>query len=182
MNQYHRKAMNDRHQRPSYPLRMSDELRTALEDEAKKGNRSLHAEIIKRLETSLKLPEHLDGLEEAFNVVSEGYDKADGLVRNMLKLYEIQKTLSDQQQDVIDNLLRALPDLSGENGQDQEKQSKAPAQPRKPHMQLTDPVDQIRAAYEEVKPRGPATPTIPGVNAPKRGLGSKPKTSKKTPT
>ena len=45
-------TMTDRHQQKPYPLRMPDELRTRLEDASKKGSRSLHAEIIARLEAS----------------------------------------------------------------------------------------------------------------------------------
>ena len=43
-------------QRPSYPLRMPDELRAKLEEEAKHIGRSLHAEIVARLEQSLDGP------------------------------------------------------------------------------------------------------------------------------
>ncbi len=45
--------MNDRHQTKPYPLRMSDELRAKLEEEAKGMGRSLNAEILARLEASL---------------------------------------------------------------------------------------------------------------------------------
>lgn len=47
--------MEDRHQIAPYPLRMSAELRKRLEDEAQKGNRSLNAEIVQRLEWALEL-------------------------------------------------------------------------------------------------------------------------------
>ncbi len=48
----HRSAMNDRHQIAPYPIRMPQELRERLEQAAKDGNRSLHAEIVARLHQS----------------------------------------------------------------------------------------------------------------------------------
>nr|WP_288356600.1 Arc family DNA-binding protein [uncultured Pseudomonas sp.] len=44
--------MSDRHSISPYPIRMPAELREHLEKSAKDGNRSLHAEIISRLEAS----------------------------------------------------------------------------------------------------------------------------------
>ncbi|MGH8436877.1 MAG: Arc family DNA-binding protein [Pseudomonas sp.] len=46
--------MSDRHAISPYPLRMPDALRTALESSAKEVGRSLHAEIIARLERTLQ--------------------------------------------------------------------------------------------------------------------------------
>lgn len=46
--------MSDRHQQKPYPLRMPDDLRYKLEIAAQDGNRSLHSEIVSRLEGSLK--------------------------------------------------------------------------------------------------------------------------------
>ncbi|MDL5036855.1 Arc family DNA-binding protein [Comamonas sp. Y6] len=40
-----------------YPLRMPDDLRSRLEEAATQGNRSLHAEIVSRLEQSLERSE-----------------------------------------------------------------------------------------------------------------------------
>lgn len=48
--------MNDRHQQKPYPLRMSDELRGRLEEAAENGNRSLHSEIVARLQKSFEEP------------------------------------------------------------------------------------------------------------------------------
>lgn len=48
--------MNDRHQIAPYPIRMPAELRAQLEDAAKAGNRSLHAEIIARLQSTFAAP------------------------------------------------------------------------------------------------------------------------------
>lgn len=46
--------MKDRHAITPYPIRMPPELRTQLEEAAKGGNRSLHAEIIARLQASFE--------------------------------------------------------------------------------------------------------------------------------
>ena len=46
--------MSDRHTISPYPLRMPEELRVALESEAKEMGRSLHAEIVARLERTLR--------------------------------------------------------------------------------------------------------------------------------
>ena len=44
--------MNDRHAISPYPIRMPPDLRQKLETEAETGNRSLHAEIVARLQAS----------------------------------------------------------------------------------------------------------------------------------
>ncbi|MCF5725499.1 Arc family DNA-binding protein [Pseudomonas syringae] len=44
--------MNDRHAISPYPVRMPNELRKRLDESARNGSRSLHAEIISRLEES----------------------------------------------------------------------------------------------------------------------------------
>lgn len=45
--------MSDRHSISPYPLRMPENLRSALEEASQKVGRSLHAEILARLESSL---------------------------------------------------------------------------------------------------------------------------------
>jgi len=42
----------DRHQAPSYPLRMPDQLKSKVQSAAEKSGRSLHAELLHRIETS----------------------------------------------------------------------------------------------------------------------------------
>lgn len=45
----------DRHQAPSYPLRMPDDLKARVANSAQANNRSLHAELLVRLEESFRL-------------------------------------------------------------------------------------------------------------------------------
>jgi len=47
--------MEEKPRTTPYPLRMSDALRTRLEQAAQASSRSLHAEIVTRLETSFSL-------------------------------------------------------------------------------------------------------------------------------
>ncbi|WP_152690447.1 Arc family DNA-binding protein [Pseudomonas fluorescens] len=56
--------MTDRHQISPYPIRMPAELRDQLEESARKGSRSLHAEIISRLTASFS-PRTLDDVHTA---------------------------------------------------------------------------------------------------------------------
>ena len=46
------RAMADRHQAPSYPLRLPEDLKARVEESAKAQGRSLNAEIIARLQAS----------------------------------------------------------------------------------------------------------------------------------
>ncbi|WP_313105032.1 Arc family DNA-binding protein [Stutzerimonas nitrititolerans] len=51
--------MNDRHAISPYPIRMPQEIRDHLEERAKKAGRSLHAEIMQRLEATIALDEFM---------------------------------------------------------------------------------------------------------------------------
>lgn len=51
--------MNDRHTISPYPIRMPKRIRDVLEDRAKTGGRSLHAEILQRLEATIALDEYM---------------------------------------------------------------------------------------------------------------------------
>ena len=46
--------MTDRHQKPSYPLRMPDELRSIIKARATRNRRSMNAEIVLMLESALQ--------------------------------------------------------------------------------------------------------------------------------
>lgn len=94
--------MTDRHQQKPYPLRMPDELRTRLEEAAQIGSRSLHAEIIARLQSSLEQslpapenaksykmsPDFLDELEKLLDAKLQGvtaiFDTGEGLKKDTL--------------------------------------------------------------------------------------------------
>ena len=54
--------MEEKPRTTPYPLRMPDELRAQLEDAAKNGSRSLHAEIVARLQESFDAPPARSGL------------------------------------------------------------------------------------------------------------------------
>jgi hypothetical protein len=54
--------MTDKRHAGQYPIRPSAELRSKLEAAARAGGRSLHAEIIGRLEASFQTSETVDGL------------------------------------------------------------------------------------------------------------------------
>jgi len=51
--------MNEKKQQTAYPLRMPKETRQLLENSAKEGGRSLHAEIIQRLQATIDLDEFM---------------------------------------------------------------------------------------------------------------------------
>lgn len=147
--------MKDRHAITPYPIRMPPELRTQLEEAAKEGNRSLHAEIIARLQASFEpsiaesefhatskvTHTHIDNdlLEEA---AERGAEKA---IRGIILLAD-EAHKSEASPDYLTYALRMI------KGQDKDG----------------NPIQHNR----------PRTPLIPGANAPKRGLGSAPKPAK----
>lgn len=49
----------------------------------------------------------VDDLAEAYKAVDAGHDQKDALLEKMSKLYEAQKIVSDQQQHIIDQLVKA---------------------------------------------------------------------------
>lgn len=70
--------MADRHQAQAYPLRLPDELKSRIAEEAKASGRSLNAEIVARLEGSLE--QRQDG-------------KVDPAHRALIALTEMQTTI-----------------------------------------------------------------------------------------
>lgn len=62
--------MNDRHQISPYPIRMPHHLREQLEAAATEGNRSLHAEIVARLQASFERDESEEREFEAWREVA----------------------------------------------------------------------------------------------------------------
>lgn len=109
---------SDRHTISPYPIRMSAELRSRLEESAKKGARSLHAEIISRLEESFT-PRTLDDIEAARPAQLER-ELADLSIQSYHLTYElsfVQKQID--QAKTNDEKLRLIDradDLSGRIG------------------------------------------------------------------
>lgn len=66
----------DRHQKKPYPLRMPDKLREDLELSASAGNRSLHAEIVARLQQSFNLePMKETKRDELVKLINDAIDE-----------------------------------------------------------------------------------------------------------
>ena len=95
-NNIHNKHMEDRHkQKLSYPLRMPDDLRSKLEDEANKIGRSLHAEILHRLEKSFAkdvvAPIKHQSLDDALEAVGEEFKRQSNiLIESLFKKHGVQ--------------------------------------------------------------------------------------------
>lgn len=92
--------MTDRHKYPPYSLRLPEDLRDFLEEEAKKNGRSLHSEIIFRLEataratrsTRLKLSGNsLDTAAETFLLMGELVKRMDDLVKAGVEIIDTAK-------------------------------------------------------------------------------------------
>lgn len=62
---------SDRHSIAPYPLRLAPDLRGSLEESAKKGGRSLHAEIVSRLEKSFNPITDEGDVLQAVRAISE---------------------------------------------------------------------------------------------------------------
>lgn len=74
----HNTFMADRHQAPSYPLRMPSDLKEQVAESAKRNRRSLHAEIISRLTQSfLNPPDALELHQEKRHLQAriDGYER-----------------------------------------------------------------------------------------------------------
>lgn len=95
-NELHNSNMTDERITP-YPLRMSQELRDLLESEAKDHKRSLHSEIINRLEKSFTEGHTLVKIFESSNKENVQYiDKKlllDDLNKTVIQLSEFIKLL-----------------------------------------------------------------------------------------
>lgn len=87
--------MNDRHVISPYPIRMPVELRRRLEDSAKAGSRSLHAEIISRLEESVS-PQ--DSAVERLQRAGNSKAKVDPQLESLLSSFVSQIELEIQRQ------------------------------------------------------------------------------------
>lgn len=172
--------MSDDELQTRITLRLPASLHGDLTAAAAISNRSMNAEIVQRLETSFRLSGLVGDLQDAYKIVDEGCDEKNKLMQRMVNLYEAQKQLSDQQQAIIEHLFKALPELRDQADQQSRMAMKTADQPKNAGMHLSDAAVFLRAVYakSEVEHPGPATPSIPGVNAPKRGLGAAPKSEK----
>ena len=85
---------------------MPPELRQSLEDAAREGSRSLHAEIIARLDQSFKISARLGATASALDTLGAGQQAGDRLTSKLIELYEAQAALSGLQQGIIDELLK----------------------------------------------------------------------------
>ncbi|WP_426715610.1 Arc family DNA-binding protein [Chromobacterium violaceum] len=98
--------MNDRHTIQPYPLRLQRELRAELEAAAKDNGRSLHSEIVQRLEQSFRSPVEQTG---------EGGNPAlpEELAPVIQRLaFELAEAVQDIQEL---RMTKALPPKSGKN-------------------------------------------------------------------
>lgn len=78
--------MNDRHQISPYPIRMPHHLREQLEAAATEGNRSLHAEIIARLQHSFETRDAAIAQETVgavLKTLTRAIDHANALARRL---------------------------------------------------------------------------------------------------
>lgn len=93
-----------------FVVRLPDGMRDRIKAEADNNKRSMNAEIIARLEQSLKLPAMVDRIMESFKTIDAGHNEKDALMARMAEMIEAQKLLSDQQENIINQLLKAMPD------------------------------------------------------------------------
>lgn len=85
---------------------MPPELRQSLEDAAREGSRSLHAEIIARLDQSFKISARLGATASALDALGASQQAGDQLTAKLIEIYEAQAALSKLQQGIIDELLK----------------------------------------------------------------------------
>jgi len=107
--------MNESKQFPStvadkFVVRFPDGMRDRIKEAAEANNRSMNAEIVARLQHSFQLPAKIDSIMDDYRVVDAGHDQKDAMLEQITRLYEEMKAVSDQQQHIINHLLKALPD------------------------------------------------------------------------
>lgn len=118
--------MNDRHQAPSYPLRMPPELKERMAESAKLSGRSLHAEIITRLQQSFNLEPMKDAKrDDLVKLVNE-------LVDHKLAMFSTP-TASAPSRGAVDPADKSVLDLLGDLESDSKK-SNALRKERKDQM------------------------------------------------
>jgi len=109
----HGAKMNDRHSISPYPIRMPQEMRDHLEESAKKGGRSLHAEIMQRLDSTIALDdfmaEHRAGTyAEALDMLQSVWADNDRLADNGEQTFGAAYAIIDKLLDEkLDDLYRS---------------------------------------------------------------------------
>jgi len=78
--------MTDRHSVHPYPLRLTPELREELERHAKDAGRSLHAEIIRRIEASIASERHQVDMATAMTDPATRKAAVEGLLDEMIAM------------------------------------------------------------------------------------------------
>ncbi|MFC3338819.1 Arc family DNA-binding protein [Paracandidimonas soli] len=163
--------MKDRHPITPYPIRMPPELRDALEKASAAGNRSLHAEIISRLEQTF-MPNSISS--EALTQLAA--DLAEARFREHLHSIKMQNV-----SEILDELFREIErrELTDELSDavsgfyDLEKLANTT---RTSHQDMWSKHFELQSQMKEALEKLEASTSDA---APKRGLGSKPKTPKK---
>lgn len=91
--------MSDRHTITPYPLRLPPELKTRVEEVAKKNNRSFNAEVASRLEASFT-PQAVIPTENAAPIPPDQFDRLVGaLAEKTVKL--LLEAKEDQMAEVV---------------------------------------------------------------------------------
>lgn len=99
-----------------FMLRFPDGMREQIAEAAKANGRSMNSEIVARLASSFRLPAMVDRLVDAQKVIDAGDTKKDALIADMIRVSEAQKEISDQQEHLIEQLLKLLPLIPDEDG------------------------------------------------------------------
>lgn len=90
-----------------FVVRFPDGMREKIRAAAEANNRSMNAEIVSRLENSFVLPAKIDDLMSAYLESEAVQDEADDLTQKLIQMFEAQKAISDLQEGIINQLLKA---------------------------------------------------------------------------
>lgn len=119
--------MKDRHVISPYPVRMPREMRDLLEESAGRGGRSLHAEIIKRLEATIAIDEYMAEIKagtyaDALTLLESVLGDNDRMTASGEQTYSTAYSILDQ---LLDEKLKPLREQLHELGF--ERQSATPS-------------------------------------------------------
>lgn len=152
--------MKDRHVISPYPIRMPRDMRDLLEESAGRGGRSLHAEIMQRLEATIAIDEYMAEIKagtfaDALTLLESVLGDNDRMTASGEQTYSTAYSMLDQ---LLDEKLKPLREQLRDLGF--ERQSDAPSHTaKKPTRKRTRPLgmdqaewDAQRAASENTKP------------------------------